>query len=284
MMNFTGVITHFPFPGPGKEQAGLGILPFMALPSGDKLIEQAIDHLSEVCNEVVILVHHSLVEKSEAWMGLETKFGVKVVFASELNPGQAIQAWASEHKNLGKLVLLQLRWVYSFDFSFAKVLSQVSEDQFGDVLVFGENYFETKSPAKEGIEANLRTVELSEGAEIGFITVSGKFVRWNGIAVLDLDLIRKLNFSTEDTWPAPSLPVFGISDYFESKVPDSCNLQGCFGSGAVTLTPFSVCVLSSRSYDFLNEKDVQAYFDELPPEFLMDFYSLSLVMDQLKKA
>jgi hypothetical protein len=284
MKNLTGVITHFPVQVAEKDPAELSVLPFMALPSGDKLIEQAIDQVHEVCDEVVILVHEHLVENAGAWMGLETKFGVKVVFVSELNPGRAIQAWIRENNTSGKLVLLQLRWVYSFDFSLSHALSRVPEEQMGDAVVFGENYFETKFPAKEGIEPNLRTVDFSEGSEIGFITVSGKFVRWNGIAILDADLIQTLNFSAEDTWPAPSLPVFGISDYFESKVPDSCNLQGCFGSGAVTLIPFSVCVLSSRSYDFLNEKDVQAYFDELPPEFLMDFYSLSLVVDQLKKA
>lgn len=275
MNRIIGLLTH----AVPKNIAGsfehLRALPFLILPSGDTLFEYSLSQLHRASNRVLICIDEVFYEDKEKYVKLSSGYSAELVFLKELNGYSSCREASLRMERTDLIFSMQLGYVVPLSFSFSFVLNKFKNlEDWGQIMVFGENFLDPKNNGQLTLERNIKSLSIPEFGEAGFVSSSGKLVRWNGLLLMKNEAIVGFYLEEKklDNEYAHLLP--GTSTDYNLQIPQACDLSELFGTRVYSKTAFFLLTIDTRVYILLLENDFQDFIEDMDPCFSVDYNAM----------
>lgn len=276
MERITGLLTHA-FPKNLESSfEQLKDFPFLILPSGETVFEYSLAQLQGVCSNVLICIDEAFSEDKEKYIRLVSGISVELVFLAELTGYSACRE-ASRRRGRNDLILsMQMGSVFPSFFSLPNILKNLDTlPNWGQILVFGENYLDPKNNGELTLERNIKSLSFTDSREAGFVSYSGKLLRWNGLILMKNEAILDFYLDEKELNGVYAQLLLGTSAYYDLEIPQACDLSEVLGTCVYSQSAFSLLTLDTRVYILLLEDDFQDYIEDMDPDFSVDFNSIA---------
>jgi hypothetical protein len=272
MERITGLLTH----ALPKNLAGsfeqLKELPFLILPTGETLFEYSLAQLQRVSSRVLICIDEAFVEDKQKYIRLASGFEVELVFLSELNGYASFREVSIRMERKDLVLSMQLGAVFPSSFSLPYILKKLDTSlNWGQVLVFGENYLDPKNNGELTLERNLKSLSFTDSREAGFVSSSGKLLRWYGLILMRNEAIWDFYQDEKELNMEYAQLLLGTSAYYDLDIPQACDLSKVLGTRIYSQTAFSLLTVDTRVYILLLEDDFQDFIEDMDPDFQADY-------------
>jgi hypothetical protein len=272
MERITGLLIHAFPKNLASSFEQLKELPFLILPTGETLFEYSLGQLQRVSSRVLICIDEAFSEDKEKYSRLASAFEVELVFLRELNGYSSLKEVSIRVERKDFVLSLHLGSVFPSSFSLPSILEKLdASPNWGQVLVFGENYLDPKNNGELTLERNIKSLSFTDFREAGFVSSSGKLLRWNGFMLLKNEAILDFYLDEKELNGAYAQLLLGTSAYYDLEIPQACDLSEVFGTQVYSQTAFSLLTVDTRVYILLLEDDFQDFIEDMDPNFLVDY-------------
>ena len=272
MERITGLLTHA-FPKNLESSfEQLKELPFLILPTGETLFEYSLAQLQRASSRVLICIDEAFSADREKYSRLASAFEVDLVFLKELNGYSSYREVSIRMERRDFVLSMQLGSVFPSSFSLPYILKKLDTSlNWGHVLVFGENYLDPKNNGELTLERNIKSLSFTDSREAGFVSSSGKLLRWNGLMLMKNEAILDFYLDEKEFNGLYAQLLLGTSAYFDLEIPQACDLSEVFGTRVYSQTAFSLLTVDTRVYILLLEDDFQDFIEDMDPDFSVDY-------------
>lgn len=272
MERITGLLTHALPRNLESSYEQLKELPFLILPTGETLFEYSLTQLQRVSSRVLICIDKVFSEDKEKYNRLASGFEVELVFLRELNGYSSFREVSMRVERKDMVLSMQLGSVFPSSFSLPSVFKKLdTSPNWGQVLVFGENYLDPRNNGELNLERNIKSLSFTDSREAGFVSSSGNLLRWNGLMLVKNEAILDLYLDEKELNGAYAHLLLGTSAYYDLEIPQACDLSELMGTQVYSQTAFSLLTVDTRVYILLLEDDFQDFIEDMDPDFLVDF-------------
>ena len=280
MQRITGLLIHAFPKNLASSFEQLKELPFMVLPSGQTLFEYSLAQLQRVSSRILICIDHAFSDDKEKYSRLASGFEVELVFLRELNGYSSFREVLIRMERRDFVLSMQLGSVFPTSFSLPYILKKLdASPNWGQVLVFGENYLDPKNNGELTLERNIKSLSFTDFREAGFVSSSGKLLRWNGFMLLKNEAILDFYRDENELNGAYARLLLGTSVYYDLEIPQACDLSGLMGTQVYSQTAFSLLTVDTRVYILLLDDDFQDFIEDMDPNFSVDYSEMVQLRD-----
>lgn len=272
MERITGLLTHAFPKNLASSFEQLKELPFLILPNGETLFEYSLAQLQRVSFRVLICIDEAFVDDKQKYIRLASAFEVELVFLSELNGYASFREVSIRMERRDLVLSMQLGAVFPSLFSLPYILKKLDASlNWGQVLVFGENYLDPKNNGELTLERNLKSISFTDSREAGFVSSSGKLLRWNGLILMRNEAIWDFYQDEKELNMEYAQLLLGTSAYYDLEIPQACDLSKVLGTRVYSQTAFSLLTVDMRVYILLLEDDFQDFIEDMDPDFQANY-------------
>lgn len=247
--------------------------PFLALPSGEVMLEHGLSQLSLVADTIHIYLDAAFEGEMGRYARIAERYAAHLHFLNGLSTYDSLKEVSLQLAPDELILSLESGVVFPSQFSLPALLdrSRDSAEQ-GAILVFTANYLDVMNGGEITMDRNLRSLAFTDSSEAGFVSAAGKLLRWNGFLLLKNEFFGSLILEEKEEHLGNKGP--GSSVYFDLEAPQACNLAGVMGRQVYSPTAFSLVTGDSPVYNFHINEDFQAYIEQLDHGFLDGFFGM----------
>lgn len=217
--------------------------------SEDSLIERSLNNLGKICYHIYFFIDDESYQFTETQLKLFEQYNVEVFFKSNMTPYSLIEKISLLIGEDDVIIFNQVGNTYDSHGLSRESLEIVKKDM-DSPWVFCEDLEVGFNRLPFEISHNLKSIWISDFFQAGFVSASGRLIRWSGILVISKRSFNNLLSEIDDCYQ-PRDFAFPEMKY-EVPVPkQAMDLSFIMGSPAYSKKPFYLSIGRFEEGDFI---------------------------------
>lgn len=222
---------------------------FIEIFSKSGLFEKSLTELNEFCDSIYLCIDEEFNFLSEDQYKLIEQFNVNVLIKSNFTAYSSLETVSLQIKDEDVIIFHQLGKTYNLD-CLSREFFEIKKNYLDSLLVFCEDLEVGLNSLPFEFSHNLKSIWISDFFQAGFVSASGRLIRWSGVLVMSNksfnNLLTEINNSKQ-----PQDFFFPELKYIIPVPEEAMDLSFVMGFPVYSKEPFKLCIGKFQSVDII---------------------------------